>query len=273
MSKQKLDRRLSLLRYANFFDWGGVIHNEPGFENCLAYASTPWPLDKYEKALGLKPNERWLLDKFLKHVWYFGGYAFPNLSRIAENSDICRSSLNKYLKSLKSKGYIHKIGKLPRLLQSPYMYSVIGLYNALTFAIINNQNGNLENLSENDKGIVFKNFKRFVQKLPEEVRGFNTPQEINKFMNNNGKVLDWETLEVYPLNKDKRPKYVLECNSCNKPFESTRIDDKTCINCKALIAEEEFDFYQNQLGKERIQIIPDVHMVNNSNDRMGEQSN
>ncbi len=273
MSKQKLDRRLSLLRYANFFDWGGVIHNEPGFENSLAYASTPWPLDKYEKALGLKPNERWLLDKFLKHVWYLGGYAFPNLSRIAENSNISRSSLNKYLKSLKAKGYIHKIGKLPRLLQSPYMYSVIGLYNALTFAIINNPKGNIEKLSEKDRGIVLRNNDKFLQKLPEEVRGFNTPQEINKFMNNNGKLFDWETIEIFPLGEHKRPKYVLECNRCNKPFESTWKDEKACISCRMHFAEEEFDFYLNQLDKERIQLIPDVHMVNNSNDRMGEQSN
>ena len=119
MSKQKLDRRLSLLRYANFFDWGGVIHNEPGFENSLAYASTPWPLDKYEKVLGLKPNERWLLDKFLKHHWRLGGYAFPNLTRIEKESDVCRTSIDNYMKKLKWKGYIHKIGKIPGLLQSP----------------------------------------------------------------------------------------------------------------------------------------------------------
>jgi len=266
MAKHKLDRRLSLLRYANFFDWGGVIHNETGFENSLAYASTPWPLDKYEKALGLKPNERWLLDKFLKHVWYLGGKAFPNLSRITENSNISRSSINKYLKSLKAKGYIHKIGKLPRLLQSPYIYSVIGLYNALTFAIINNPKGNIEKLSEKDRGIVLRNNDKFLQKLSEEVRGFKTPREINKWMNENGKVFDWETLEVYPLGEDKRPKYVLECNCCNKPFETTRKDEKVCIDCKVQIAEEEFDFYQNQLGKERIQLIPNVHMVDSSND-------
>lgn len=79
-----------------------ILHEGPGG----GFASYPWILDKYERALGLTVGETWLLKRMLAHAWTFAGCAFISLRKAARQSKPSYTSVYRWCKSLRDKGLI-----------------------------------------------------------------------------------------------------------------------------------------------------------------------
>jgi hypothetical protein len=232
MTKRKLSiEEKSLFRYANHFDDGRIIKKASGLKKGKGYASYPWALDENEKSLGLSPKESWLMKRLLKHHWLLGGVVYPSISKIAETSCVTRQTIHRYLKSLKEKGYLHTIGRFPGKMQAPMVYSVVGLYNALTFAIINDEKSPFQCLPENKKEKAIDKLTAIIDMLPIEITNSKTPIEINEYFNKKKEVFDWGTFEIHDIDEKKR-KFEMTCVLCGKGFNSSSQLAMYCEACQ-----------------------------------------
>ena len=70
-------------RFSTRFTDGEIIAKEgPG----KGFASYPWVLDRYERALDLSPAESWLLHRMIKHAWVSGGLVFISMAKVCRES-------------------------------------------------------------------------------------------------------------------------------------------------------------------------------------------
>lgn len=110
---------------------GEIIEAEgPG----QGFALMPWALDKYERALRLRPAESWLMRRLLKHAWEFGAPVFISLRRTAIEADVSRSALQGYMTRLIRLGYV-RVVSVGVGLDRRKRYDVSGLYAALALCI------------------------------------------------------------------------------------------------------------------------------------------
>ncbi len=98
------------------------------------FAMVPWALDKYERALRLRPGESWLLRRFLKHAWTFGRPVFVSLRRISREAGVSRNTVSTYLKHLEELGYVHCVSD-GEAFDRRKRYDVSGIYAALAICI------------------------------------------------------------------------------------------------------------------------------------------
>jgi len=91
--------------------WGRLIVASGGSQCRGGAYSYPGALDRYEKALGLKPAEAWLVKRLLSYDWDGKRYVWCSLRKISEEADVSYNQVLALAKSLERKGYIRDMGQ------------------------------------------------------------------------------------------------------------------------------------------------------------------
>jgi hypothetical protein len=222
-------------RFSSKYVSGEIISSEgPG----KGFASYPWVLDKYERALGLKPAEAWLLHRMIKHCWKGGGQVFISMSKVCREATISRPTLMGLVKSLQHKGYIDEIGRKPYG-DNRAIYDISGIFFALTSAITCDPKSKW---SQKHGNLCIANFDRNPK---EELYSFSEPRELNDYYNQRGMRFNWcqgysEQWQV----KKKKPGYQLECSECECDFPAGSATAKYCPNCKEKRRQEQWLSFQ-----------------------------
>jgi hypothetical protein len=227
-------------RFSTEFSDGKIIANEgPG----KGFASYPWVLDKYERALGLEPSEAWLLHRMIKHHWEAGGLVFISMSKVCREAQISRPTLMKLVKSLLQKGYIDEVGRKPDG-DNRAIYDISGIFLALNVSII------CDSKSEWSRVHGKRCIAEILRNPEEEFYSFSEIRELNDYYNQRGKRFNWREgcIEIWPVKKKKRI-YQLECWDCNDNFPAGSATAKYCPNCKEQRRREQWLAFQNAYKK------------------------
>jgi DNA-binding MarR family transcriptional regulator len=97
-------------------------------------AVLPWALDRYERALRLRPGETWLLKRMLKHAWTHEGEVFLSQRKISFEARVSRNTVASYVARLEKLGYIRRLNNGDATDRRIH-YSVSGIYAALALCI------------------------------------------------------------------------------------------------------------------------------------------
>jgi hypothetical protein len=211
--------------------WGARIVLGAG-ENCKGGAySYPGALDRYERALGLKPDEAWLMKRLLTFDWDGKRTVWPSFHKISEEAFVSYGELLKIKSSLENKGYITDIGRRgTSSFSQVHEYSIQGLLNAIEWAI------------ECDASIggtkVMSDFFRFSNGPKkgepfEPFAKFTTPREVNEFNNHNGLIAPWGASSTQPIPKPTKKPQIEHTCTCGKQFKSASRNPATrCVTCR-----------------------------------------
>jgi len=227
-------------RFSTQFSDGDIIANEgPG----KGFASYPWVLDKYERALDLSPAESWLLHRMIKHAWVSGGLVFMSLSKVCRESCISRPTLMNLIKSLLSKGYIDEVGRKPPG-DNRAEYNVSGVLLALNTAIQCDPNSKWA--QENEPRSVGDSYEN----PPQEWYSFTSPAELNQYFHSKGKRYNWceGRSEKWDIKITKRI-YELDCWDCGEPFVAGSATAKYCQSCKEVRRQLQWNEFQERYNQ------------------------
>lgn len=220
-------------RFASSYDNGEIIAGEgPG----KGFASYPWALDEYERALGLKPLETWLMKRMLRHSWEKGTLVFVSFRKVCRDADISRETLAKAANSLKAKGYLSDVGRLPY--SHKVKFDVTGIYEALLTAIKCNPKSKWAKTSG-----VTTIFDQF-EDSPDEWRKYHTPAEINRWYAARGERFDWSTCTSEPWNNEPDRVYTVICIECDAEFEAFSLNAKYCPDCREHKRQERWENFK-----------------------------
>jgi hypothetical protein len=148
------------------------------------YASYPWALHDYERALDISVKESWLISRMVKHSWEKRRIVNISMSKVCRKSIISRPTLTKLINSLLNKGYIDIVGwEEPG--DNRAIYDVSGVYAALTIAIMCDPFSDYT--EENGKHWI----SDFFENSPYEWSGFSTPKQLNDHLLEQGKRMNW----------------------------------------------------------------------------------
>ncbi len=223
-------------RYWGDYADGEIIAAEgPG----KGFASYPWVLDHYERALDLSPTESWLIHRMIKYVWKEGGYAFPSMRKVSEEAKISRTTLLKTLNSIIRKGYIQEVGRGNSIFDHRVRYDISGIFNALTFVITCNWESKWAEMRCKPQSIY-----DWLLDFPEDgYEHIATPVELNHYFNKRGEMFNWCSFEVEPLEKDDlmKKKFEIQCGLCMNKFLAYSTNAKYCHDCRISVSHERWE--------------------------------
>ena len=227
-------------RFSTEFSDGEIIANEgPG----KGFASYPWVLDKYERALGLKPTEAWLLHRMIKHYWKSGGLVFISMSKVCRESKISRPTLMRLVKSLLQKGYIDEVGRKPDG-DNRAIYDISGIFLALNSAIKCDSKSDWAQVN----GTMC--YANFFKNPEEDLYYFTEPRELNDYYNQQGKRFNWCECHNEPWQVKKKNRiYSRECWDCKHNFSAGSATAKYCPRCKEQLRKEQWLAFQSAYQK------------------------
>ena len=224
--------------------WGALITGSGG-KTCRGGAySYPGALDRYEKALGLKPAEAWLMKRLLAHDWDGKGYVWLSLRKISEEADVSYGELLELKKELELKGYIRDMGQHGSGAFSQVRdWSIKGFLVALERAIkCDPANEHSQALAKiHGHPITMADFwvhangpKKGKPYTP--YLSFTTPKQVNEYENKHGCIVGWDPHYNGDVNipqPQKRQQRERPCPECGKPFKTGSRNPKTrCLICR-----------------------------------------
>lgn len=231
--------------------WGEMITRSGG-DQCKGGAySYPGALDRYEKALGLKPAEAWLIKRLLSFDWNGKGYVWCSLRKISEEADVSYGQILEIKKSLEIKGYIRDMGQHGSGAFSQVRdWSIAGLLTALERAILCDPTTEYSKAKADRLGhpVTMADFWVHSKGDPKEGQpftpflAFTTPKQVNDYMIGNGKCTGWDphyhgSYEIpKPMKRDPIPH---TCSECEKVFMSASHNPATrCPKCRKVIKRQ-----------------------------------
>lgn len=224
--------------------WGELI-TKSGGDMCKGGAySYPGALDRYEKALGLKPAEAWLMKRLLSFDWTGKHYIWCSLRKISQEADISYGEILKLAKSLENKGYIRDMGQHSDGAFSQVRdWSIAGLLHALEYAIYCDPTSEFGKYKAQNLGhpVTMADFWHYASGPKENqpydpFRPFTTPKQLNEYMEAKGKITGWDPFYngiVEIPQPEKREKIEHTCGDCGKVFLSGSRNSATrCPKCR-----------------------------------------
>jgi hypothetical protein len=185
-------------RFGEDYGIGKIIARAAGVGD--GYASSPWILDEYERTMGITPTESWLLKRLIKHSWNFGDYVYISMRKIARDSMISSSTLNKVRKSLLNKGFLF-IVKRGDGTDRRIRYDIRRVYFALHLSIVTDPDSKLPSLQGLDRSLQNRLPKDvlslIIEDLPLDKR--LTVGIVNQLLNQKGFTLDWWMMKLIDL--------------------------------------------------------------------------
>ena len=224
--------------------WGRTIVENAG-PGCRGGAySYPGALDRYEKALGLKPAEAWLVKRLLSFDWDGKKYVWCSLRKISQEADVSYNQVLALTKSLERKGYIRDMGQHGSSSFSQVRdWSIAGLLRALEWAILCDPNSEAGKAKAEALGhpVTMADFWWYADgpqkgQPYEPFLAFTTPKALNAFLQNKGKMAAWDpyyqgTADLPQPQKRELIDYV--CSRCGKCFQSGSRNPATrCPKCR-----------------------------------------
>jgi hypothetical protein len=236
-------------RYSSRFTDGQVIVNEgPG----KGFASYPWVLDRYERALDLSPAESWLLHRLIKYAWKSGGLVFVSMRKICREAKTSRAGIDKLVRLLLQKGYISEIERGHKMTDHRVRYDISGVYLALELAVKCDRNSkwSIEN-GEITVGDFFNH--------PEDDWFlFTSPGELNTWFNERGKRFNWGEGRSEDWQEIRRERsYRLLCEDCGEEFIAGASNAARCPSCQAGLRKRRWEQFQKAYEKFEETIIND----------------
>lgn len=224
--------------------WGRVIVSSAG-KQCRGGAySYPGALDRYEKALGLKPAEAWLAKRLLSFDWDGKQYVWCSLRKISEEADVSYNQVLALAKSLERKGYIRDMGQHANGGFSQVRdWSIAGLLRALEYAIYCDPaaKAGQEKTQALGHPVSMADFWSYAtgpnQGQPyAPFLPFTTPGQLNEYMRRQGKIAGWDPFyggSVDVPQPVKREVIERVCGACGVPFWSASRNPATrCPRCR-----------------------------------------
>jgi hypothetical protein len=224
--------------------WGETIVESAG-KQCKGGAySYPGALDRYEKALGLKPAEAWLVKRLLTYDWDGKHYVWCSLRKISAEANASYNQVLALAKSLERKGYIRDMGQHASGTFSQVRdWSIAGLLRALEYAITCDPATAAGNEKAQSLGhpVSMADFWTYAsgpkQGQPfEPFLPFTTPKQLNEYMQGQGKIAGWDP--YYGSSVDipqpvKREQTGHVCSMCGTTFWSGSRNSATrCPKCR-----------------------------------------
>lgn len=224
--------------------WGERITRSGGAECKGGAYSYPGALDRYEKALGLKPAEAWLMKRIIASDWEGKGYMFYSFHGWSEEADISYGEILELKKSLEEKGYIRDMGQhRDGSFSQVHDYSFKGLLQALDYAILCDPTTEYHKIQSKRVGHPYTMADIFHYssgsnegKPFEPFREFTTPRQVIEYNLKNGHVTPWEAGTTQPLPKPQKRKPVEHtCSGCGNKFMSGSRNPATrCPKCRKI---------------------------------------
>lgn len=228
--------------------WGAIITLSGG-DQCKGGAySYPGALDRYERALGLPPDEAWLAKRLLSLDWDGKCYVWCSLLKMSEEAGASYTTILRLMKSLELKGYVQDMGQHSDGQFSQVKdWNIRGLLKALEAAI------KCDPTTEVGRGyadiekhpITMADFfthgggpKKGKPFDPFET--FTTPKEVNDWNNANGDVTPWaiEHSTSVPAPQKREP-IEHTCSRCGETFFSGSRNPKTrCKKCRSIVKRQ-----------------------------------
>lgn len=228
----------------SFIDrWGQVIVENAGKQCPGGAYSYPGALDRYERALGLKPAEAWLAKRLLTFDWNGKGYVFCSLRKISEEADVSYNQVLALVRSLERKGYIRDMGQhIDGGFSQVRDWSIAGLLRALEYAIYCDPNSPAGKQMAKDCGhpITMAEFWFYgsgpnEQEPYDPFRPFTTPKQLNEFLWKQGRIAAWDPYyrgSIAAPMPAKRDEIEHAC-ACGAIFHSASRNPKTrCPTCR-----------------------------------------
>jgi hypothetical protein len=223
--------------------WSEIIVNSAG-EQCRGGAySYPGALDRYERALGLKPAEAWLAKRLLSYDWTGKKYVFVSLRKISLEADCSYSALLKIMRSLELKGYVRDAGQHGTGgFNQVRNWSIDGLIRALERAILCDPTTEASEQFAEELGhdVTMADFWAYAggEKAGQPYQPFEkfkTPAELNRYHAAMNKITGWDPFYGGSINipePQKREKKRMVCRECGKGFLSgSRNPETRCPKC------------------------------------------
>jgi len=236
---------------SSFYDRWGALITESGGEQCRGGAySYPGALDRYEKALGLKPAESWLMKRLLSLDWTGKRYVWCSLRKISEEADVSYNEVLKLMKSLERKGYVRDMGQHGSGAFSQVRdWSIAGLLCALEYAIKCDPSTVAGKAHANALGhkVTMADFWVHAEGPDKDkpyapFKPFTTPKQLYEYMNSRGSIPGFDP--VYggsvsiPL-PEKKPLREHVCSECGKSFKTGSRNPATrCTTCRKKIKRQ-----------------------------------
>lgn len=223
--------------------WGWVIVENAG-KQCRGGAySYPGALDRYERALGLKPAEAWLVKRMLSLDWTGKGYVFCSLRKISEEADVSYNQVLVLVRSLESKGYMRDMGQHANGGFSQVRdWSIAGLLRALEYAIFCDPNSPAGQARAEELGhpVSMADFW-FYATGPDEgqpyepYRPFTTPKQLNEYLRKQGRMAGWDpyyngSVDIPQPAKREEIGHVCECGAAF--YSASRNPNTRCPRCR-----------------------------------------
>lgn len=203
------------------------------------FASYPWALDRYERALGITPEETWLLHRMMKHYWKAGGEVNISMRKVCDDALLSRATLDKIIKSLLKKGYITVIGRGKTIIDRRVRYDISGVFNALMMAISCDPASKY--CKVNPCGMVGNWFHN----APADWMNFSTPAMLNHWCNARGQRFNWAEGRIEPLETNSNGEaYQATCSRCGENFLSGSPNANHCPACRENIRLERWRAFQ-----------------------------
>lgn len=223
--------------------WGQLIVESAG-NSCKGGAySYPGALDRYEKALGLKPAEAWLIKRLLSFDWDGKKYVWCSLRKISQEADVSYNQVLALAKALEGKGYLRDMGQHRSDSFSQVRdWSIAGLLAAMEYAILCDPTTEAGEKKAQSLGHPVtmadlwlyssgpKTGQPFDPYLP-----FTTPRQLNEYMRKQGKIPGWDphyhgSVDIPQPQKREPVPHICECG---KTFLSGSRNPATrCPDCR-----------------------------------------
>ena len=241
-------------RFTNMLDGGGILVSEG---KGAGFASYPWILPKYERALDLIPMEVYVIHKALMHNWDARGVAWFSVNKMAKSAIVSAKTIRKYQKSIQEKGYFDRDPRKLPIYDRRIRWIVSGLYTALAFCVLCDPNSKYYELHPFEKA---KNAYDLIPNAPEDFRLLTAPIEVNEYAKSHNFRFNWGMLQLEPLNNDEEKRFTFICERCFEEFDTDSHNAKFCPICRQEIQGIKWEeFIHNKNSPESHQLIESIH--------------
>lgn len=226
--------------------WGQMIVDEAIHQGAMGGGAYSYPaiLDRYERALGLKPAEAWLLKRLLTFDWEGKGYVFCSLRKISEEADVSYGEVLKLARSLEHKGYIRDMGQHGNnAFNQVRDWSIRGLLRALEYTILCDPNTKHGKAKAEQLGhpVTMADFWNHADG-PKKGQpftpylGLTTPKQVNEWCLKGDRIPGWDPFyggSVDIPQPAKREQRQATCPDCGTFFATASRNPATrCKKCR-----------------------------------------